>query len=96
MTIQRQSRGELTLEEERALRDPANWDPSRDEVFPGSPDARVVFHVEFDHAMMVALDAIYARDKVNPVDLIQRYVEERIAAEYASIAADSSNYAESA
>jgi hypothetical protein len=87
-TIPRRRGGYLTDEEERIMRETMNRDPSQDEVYEGSPDARVVFGVEFDHPMMIALDAILGDDRTDPVVFIQRWVEERLAAEVVALGAD--------
>jgi hypothetical protein len=75
----------LTEEEERELMDPSFWEGATSEVFPGNPDARLGFHVSLDrrHARMLA-DAA-RRTGTNAVDLVQRYVEERLEADAAAV-----------
>jgi hypothetical protein len=87
-TIPRRPGGYLTDEEEQALRDPANWDWSRAEVYEGSPDARVIVDIELDGPMMTALDTILGDDPTDFGEVIQRWVEERIAAEVAALDVD--------
>jgi hypothetical protein len=88
--ISNRDRGELTDEEERALRDPSNWDWEHAERYDGTPHPIIVFRVEIDHERMAHLAAVSERDPQHPnlADLVQRWVDERLAAEAAALSID--------
>ena len=89
-TIRRRPSGYLTDAEEQALHDPSNWDWSKTESYEGSPDARVIVDIELDGPMMTALDTILGDDPIDFGKVLQRWVEERIAAGVAALEANQS------
>lgn len=61
--------------------DPGTWEWADVEELPGNRDAVLELVIPFDREQVTALAAIAMRDQANPIDLVRRYVVERLACE---------------